>query len=635
MVAFPHYDLVPKDLKANLRWRKEMLLGAAEDASFAANVKQMCAEDCLFYLNGFGWTYDPRDTSMPNKPFITYKEFQDEAIEMAIDAIEVGYDIAWPKSRTMGASWMGLSVFEWMWHFRDSLAFGLVSRNEKYVDQAGNPKSLMWKIDYLHKNQPMWLLPTGRHRGWNDPNRKILHLENADTGSVIDGESTTGEVFRGGRLTGLFMDELAAFEVNEGYAALRSSRDVTKCRMFNSTPQGSANAMHDVVFKSGAKVFYMRWQKHPEYNEALYTSHRQEDGTFKVELLDDFVGFVKTMRQEWTEKQTFLYPEEYPFILDGKERSPWYDAEGARCVSKQEIAQELDIDFLGSSYQYFDQEFIKILVAEYCSEPVLRGRLVFDPVTLEPLGFEIDEKGPLALWFNLLGGGSLLQAGKAFDGKRYGLGSDVSFGTGASNSATAIVDLSNGRKIARWKDPHTDPEDFCDETIALAKWFNNGFMIWDASGSSGRSFTKRLLEQRYSRIYYRRNEEKTRSRISDQPGYFLNPEDRSILLRDYRGKLSNRTFINPSEEGMNEMLQFIVQPGGKVEHSAAANSQDPTGAREAHGDEVIADALASRLLTLTPYELKEAATPEAPWMSPAWRLQQEALELAEAESEDW
>ena len=86
---------------------------------------------------------------------------------------------------------------------------------------------------------------------------------------------------------------------------------------------------------------------------------------------------------------------------------------------------------------------------------------------------------------------------------------------------------------------------------------------------------------------------------------------------------------------MKEALQFIVQPGGKVEHSAAANSQDPTGAREAHGDEVIADALASRLLSLKASALKEAAKPKAPWMSPQWRFDQERKELAAARSEDW
>ena len=133
MANFPYYDKIPKDLVANAKWRKRILMDAKEEPEFAAALKQMCADDCLFYINGFCYTYDPRDQRMPNKPFITYKEFQDEAIASAIDAIDNGVDVAWPKSRTMGASWIGLTAFEWYWHFRDLLSFLLISRNENYV----------------------------------------------------------------------------------------------------------------------------------------------------------------------------------------------------------------------------------------------------------------------------------------------------------------------------------------------------------------------------------------------------------------------------------------------------------------------------------------------------------------------
>lgn len=631
---FPHYELVPKDIDANLRWRRDVLMEAAGDESFAASMKAMCSEDCLFYMNAFCWTYDPRDTKAPNKPFITYAEFQDEAIEGLLEGVERGFDIAWPKSRTMGASWLGLTGFEWLWHFRDYLSFLLISRNEDYVDKKGNPKTLFWKIDFLHQNQPRWLLPTGRWLGSKDPNRKLLHLGNADTNSVIDGESTTGDAARGDRRTAMFIDEHAAFEVSEGYKALKASRDTTRCRVFNSTPQGAANAFYEVVHNTSAKVYRMHWSKHPVYNRGLYISEKDKSGKHRLKHLDNFRGKVVTQRKEWHEPREMFFPDDYPFILDGKMRSPWYDGECSRCASEQEIAQELDIDFLGSDYQFFDPEFITILIAEYCMPPTMVGRLIFDPLTLEPEGFMPDPKGPLQLWFNLTGSEEVLTDREYLAGRQFGSGSDVSFGTGASNSATAIVDLATGRKVARWMDPHTAPYGFADEQIALAKWFNNAFMIWDASGASGRSFTKRVIEQKYRRIYYRKDEERSRSRITDKPGFYLNPEDRAVLLRDYRKKLQDREYINVSEPGMRECLQFVVQPGGKVEHSAAANSQDPRGAREAHGDEAIADALASRILAMRSVEAKPPKR-EAPYMSVAWRLQQEEQAAEAAAREDW
>ena len=633
-VNFPHYHLVPKDYEANLRWRRDVMRDASKDKGMQASLKQMCAEDCLFYINAFCWTYDPRDIKAPSKPFITYKEFQDEAIAQVIDGISEGYDVAWPKSRTMGASWMGLSTFEWLWHFQDDLSFLLISRNEDYVDKKGNPKALFWKIDYLHLNQPRWLLPTGRWNGNKDHNRKLLHLMNADTKSVIDGESTTGDAGRGDRRTGMFIDEHAAFNVDDGFRVLRASRDTCPCRVFNSTPQGANNAFAEVVHKTSAKVFRMHWSKHPSYNQGLYTSEKV-DGVYQVKQLDDFFGVCKVKRKGWEEPKEFVYPDEYPFILDGKQRSPWYDNECSRCVSEQEVAQELDIDFLGSDWQYFDPQFISLLISEYCMPPMMIGRIDYDPATHKPIGFRPDPNGPLKLWFNIPGNNAVLTDRSFFEGKKFGLGSDVSFGTGASNSATAVVDLTTGKKVACWIDPNTAPDDFCDETVVLARWFNEGHMIWDASGPSGKIFNKRLVEEHtYRNIYYRQTEGTVRKRISDQPGYFLNPTDRAVLLRDYRTKLQDRKYINPSEPGMNETLQFIVQPGGKVEHSAAANSQDPSGAREAHGDEVIADALASRLMSLKK-ELKQAAEDDAPWMSPAWRIKQQEEAEAMAARNDW
>lgn len=632
--SYPWYDLVPKDLDANLALRIAVMREAAKDRQFAAAVKQMCAEDPLFYMNMFGWTYDPRDTRMPRKPFITYTEFQDEAIDEFLDAIDRGYDVAWPKSRTMGASWMGLFCIETCWHFRDDLSFLAVSRNQDYVDQSGNPKSLFWKLDFIHANQPRWLLPTGRWLGAKDPDRVQLHLANADTGSVIDGESTTGDAGRGDRRTAMFIDEFAAFEVAAGFKVLSASRDTTNCRLFNSTPQGSANAFYDVVHKISAVVRRMHWSQHPLYKQGLYTSEKNAHGTYSPKLLDEFTGVVECRRSEWSRPKDVIFPEQYPFILDGKLRSPWYDSQCARCASPQEIAQELDIDFLGSSYQFFDPEFINKLIAEYCRPPLLKGRLDFDPVTLEPRGFVPDPKGPLELWFDLRGSGSLLTDRQFFGDKKFATGTDVSHGTGASNSDTAVVDLTTGRKVANWRDPNTMPDDCADISIALAKWFNNAFMIWDASGSAGKRFTDRLIKQKYTRIYYRTSEHRMRPRISDQPGYYLNPEDRAVLLGEYRTKLAEREYINQSEPGMRECLEFIVQPGGKAEHSRSANSQDPTGAREAHGDEVIADALASRALSLKRIE-PVPVEKDPPWMSPAWRLREEERERAERERIDW
>ena len=110
--------------------------------------------------------------------------------------------------------------------------------------------------------------------------------------------------------------------------------------------------------------------------------------------------------------------------------------------------------------------------------------------------------------------------------------------------------------------------------------------------------------------------------MTDEPGVYLNPGARTALLEDYRDALSNHKFINRSELGMKECLQFIRKPDGSIEHSVAVNSQDPSGARSAHGDEVIADGLANRGMCDTLVIEDVSAAAEIPPGCLAWRQKQ-------------
>ena len=340
-----YYRQVPKDREANLRFRARALELARVDKKHAENLWIMCARDLLFYINMFCWTYDPRVGS-GKLPFITYP-FQDESLLDMNEAIG-NHDLVIRKSRDMGASWMLLTVFEWRWHFHPGQSFLLVSRNEDYVDKPGNPKSLFWKIDFIHEHLPGWLMP--------QITRTKLRLTNESNGSTIDGESTTGDVARGDRRTAIGLDEFAAFDVDAGYRALASTRDATKSRIFNSTPAGSGNAFFDMAHKNDTKQLVLHWTRHPDKANGLYT----DEG--------------------------------------GKKRSPWYDEEVKRCAHPQEIAQELDIDFSGSDYQFFDMEMLDKLEKTVCKPPMAVGELEFDQDSLVPTGFCATPKGRLQLW---------------------------------------------------------------------------------------------------------------------------------------------------------------------------------------------------------------------------------------------
>lgn len=62
----------------------------------------------FFFLNGFGWTYDPRRHPFAKLPFILYS-FQVKAMADLLDVI-AKEDLLIEKSRDMGASWLCLGA---------------------------------------------------------------------------------------------------------------------------------------------------------------------------------------------------------------------------------------------------------------------------------------------------------------------------------------------------------------------------------------------------------------------------------------------------------------------------------------------------------------------------------------------
>lgn len=530
-----HAHLVPKELDANLAFRKELIAFGNQGAKEKSALLAMCAEDVLFYVNAFCWTYDPR-LKVSTIPFITYP-FQDEAILEVNDAIDKGNDLLFAKSRDMGASWLILTAFQHRWRFVHGQSFLCVSRNEDYVDKAGNPKSLFWKFDFLHKNMPGWMLP--------NMTRTRLRLSNDDNGSSIDGESTTGDVARGDRRTAIMLDEFAAFEATDGYRALSATRDATRCRIFNSTPAGSSNAFYDLAQKPEIKQIRMHWSRHPVKATGLYTD------------------------------------------AHGKARSPWYDKECLRCANATEIAQELDIDFAGSDYLFFDAPMIDRLVAQ-CAPAMTRGDLIFDPQTLEPKEFVESGNGRLKLWIRPTLGLKLP------DDRTYAMGVDIATGTGSSNSAITIGDCMTGEKVAMFVSPKIRPDELGRLAVALGRWFRGmqkeAYMIWEAPGP-GRNFGDVVMNSGYRNVYFRKNELALNAKSGNIPGWWPTKDEKRSLYGEYRRALNEGEFLNRCADSLRECKEIVYTDGGWVVHGRSLATPDPSGARENHGDRPTADAL--------------------------------------------
>jgi hypothetical protein len=573
------YQYVPKDRAANLEYRAWLLSRAADSVALQQDLRALCAEDLLFYVNAFCCIFEPR-TALEH-PFVTYP-YQDEMFEEIEEAIG-HHDLVWEKSRDQGASWTAIATVDWHWRLHDFTTFLLLSRKEELVDKKGDPKSLFSKLDFLDDRMPFWLRPPQE--------RRKMHKRNGFTDATVDGESTNDFAGVADRRTALILDEFAKMPNQE--VILKGTRDTTLSRIFIFTPEGGGNAAYKIAHNPNFRRRSIHWSRHPQKRKGLYKVSRQGD----IEMLD---------KQHWTPEAVAAYPfvhkrpknPAYPY------RSPWYDNECRRAVSEQEIASELDIDYVGSDDTYFPLDLIED-AQELCREPTLVGELDFDHETGEPRAFIARDNGSLKLWLNLGADGSVAP------GRRFAAGIDVSGGTGATPSVMSIVDRDTGEKIAEWSSNQYLPHDFAKVACAIGQFFNRAYLIWEHNGP-GQTFGVSLQRLGYGNIF---------RRAEGKIGWFATRDGNANVMGAYRAALAGKTFTNRSVQALEECRMYVHTDGGGVMHRLSVGAGSPSERKTNHGDLAKADALANHLLV--PKNIKRAPPPpKIPVGCPRWRYDQ-------------
>ncbi|HUT61211.1 MAG TPA: terminase family protein [Phycisphaerae bacterium] len=538
-----------------VRARLEVLDATAEEQTEYRELFADGWSGFLSWVNLACWTFDPRD-QLRHLPLLTW-EIQDIAGREVWLAIDEGRDVLIDKSRDMGATWLCVAAFVWHLLFVPDTPLLAASRKEEYVDARGNPDTLFWKADYLISNLPSWLRPKTE--------RRHMHLANLDNGSVIDGESTTSDLGRGGRRKAILLDEFAAVE--NGHEILSATVDAAPCRIFNSTPKGRGNAFADVRFSGKVKVITLHWRAHPHKGWAA----RQVEADGKV---------------RWT--------------------SPWYEAECARRTSRREIAQELDIDYLASGDTFFDLDVCqRIRASGQLRPPLARGELRFGVDTLtEGTAYRMSEvrwmpqcgKRRLSLWCPLSADGGLARAQPRGDSLRprqdrnYVAFVDVAHGTGASNSVIKVADTATREEVASFVCPDTPPHELARYAVALCTWFGGQvptLLGWEANGPGG-IFGLEVYRLGYRAVLGNRNVSMPWRPEDDRIGWYSSRDKKADLLGELRRALAREELIIHEQAAITELEQYIYYPSGSVGPSGLADEAD--GARAAHGDRVIAAA---------------------------------------------
>jgi len=571
----------------------------------------MCRLDPVFFVNAFCWTYDPlRFPDYPARPMILWPH-QENAYLRVLGAIG-HHDVVTVKNRDEGATWCCLILpFLWRWRFFDGQSFLLVSRNADYVDTKGNPKSLFWKLDYVMQNWPEWLVPLD----FSQRNHRTMgHLLNPERDSVIDGESTTGNVGKGDRRTAVGVDEFAAFAVDDGFKAIAGLASVSNCRIFNSTHIGTGTAFYAISQRENIETIRLVWTDNPYKNRGMYTADKGElrfiDTTYQWPLRDD--GSIA-----------------YPFILDGKVRSPYYDEMCAQLIYPAIIASELDANPTESSFRWFPQDLVNTLLVKTVKPPVLTGHVCCSDKGRQKLGedgkplpvFKEAKLGSLALWERPNSDGRWA-ADRSFI-----VGGDISAGSGSSNSALPILDASTGEQVGEYVTATERPERLAVIAVALGWWFNEAYLNWECNnGGLGGAFGQKVIELGYSNFLRKRDENAIFAKPSSTiPGTWTTPGVIKKILTEVRDGVTSGELVIRSKEAIQDMEEFQFTPDGQVVHAKSINRIDPSGARKNHADRLTAIGMAWHALKDRPSaEVDDTPRHEIPIGSPAWLMSEKA-----------
>jgi hypothetical protein len=550
---------VPKRIHENLEYRARLLRASDDDPKFQQDLWCACRDSILFWCNAFVFTLKLREVDDEGKqrqaegvhaPYVTWA-IQDRHLLDIQKAIEEGHDLLTNKSREMGASWDHILVFEHQFLFRPDSLFLEISRTEEYVDRSDNPKSLFWKHRYIRKWLPSWMVPP--------INDVTMHFSNLANGSKIDGESANSNAASGDRRRAILLDEFA--KVDQGTKMRWATSDVSNCRLVNSTAAGPGTEYSKWKNSGQIEVFTLPWWEHPEKGKGRYVIQDAVTKTWKI-------------------------------------RSPWYDVECER-RSPQEVAQELDMDDIGSGSIFFDAgpieqhralfakpatftrglDFLKSVAADAMPGIIARRQI--------PM-IQVSKTGPWKFWLANTGG-------RPDQTKNYIFGVDISKGQGASNSIVSVLCAETREKIAEFADANTPPYDLARIVAAAAVWFGGArsgghpLVVWEANGPGwdfGRVFVKTL---QYPNFYTDKASGTVREKVGKRYGWHSSKEKKEQLMGQLRRAYAQGGIINHSGPALDETLTYVYYDDGGL--GPAEFVKESESARLTHGDRTIADAL--------------------------------------------
>ena len=630
------FNAIPSNVAENISWRMELHDRLSKDEGMQKVFKALCWKDIKILFNSCFFVYDAEaNTGFRNKPFILWKH-QEVAVDAIHDSIVNQHDMVIDKSRKEGATEIICKTFAGHFLLDPESQFLVGSRKAEYVDKGvelvngrliGLHKSLMHKVCYAFTTLPNWMRPNLL--------KTYMLLQNLDNSSVISGEATNENFGAGDRQKGVLVDEFGRIDHNMALSINDSIHDTSDCVIFNSTHFfGVEHPYNQLLTQKYGEipVTIMPFTDNPNKNKGLYLSPDYDvieikDIEYYRELCPEVFNDIESMKgfklgelrrqnkdKPWSKKLEAIF-----FTADGGDRneggwrSVWYDS---KCKTRRprDIACNIDRRPKGSGSSVFTPATLHRIEQSTIRSPHFKGDVVIkrDRELLVSKGIIVPGGVGRLVWWGKL------KNGRPDQTHNFIVGADIGLGRGASNSVLSIVDVNLCEEVGQWVCANTSPEDFADIAVALCKWIGGlnkePYLIWESNGIGG-VFEGRIVKNRYSFIYIRRDETVRRKKKKNKRGWCSTkgPDgtkyrllmDLDVALKEGLSKtpLSKHLTIH-CEQNIREMESYLFNTAG-TPHPAKTSEDEDSTTGAAHGDRVIALGLCCLALEYQPKAMIE------------------------------
>jgi hypothetical protein len=155
-------------------------------------------------------------------------------------------------------------------------------------------------------------------------------------------------------------------------------------------------------------------------------------------------------------------------------------------------------------------------------------------------------------------------------GKRYSLGVDGAEGVGRDYSTVTVLDVESGVEVAHYRDNNIAPHKFTLIVYELLVFYNRGLAVIEKK-SAGITVLDNLRHQyNYSNIYKSKQFDE-RGRTKKKIGFVSSDKSRPILINSFREAYDKGEILVNSKAVLQEMLTFIANENGKIEHIKGGN----------------------------------------------------------------